>query len=231
MHEVLPPIGPPGPVHSKDGEAASVVTQKCVVSPAQIAFRPDTLHVGVEQFTMALAVSCPLCDPISRQLLNKVPTAVTLFAIAARHSVSVAERLMVCWSPGFCGPKRQISVWPLTSVGGGVAVGLYVRPASRTSVTTSVSRRHTPLFVTVMVQDAVPLMQLACTRGVLVTCTEGGMLNLIGQVSSSPGPSVLLPAFSVNCPLQMSKPAKRATAWKLPTRTSRPCPVAEPLAR
>src|SRR5262249_54894653 len=119
-------------------------------------------------------------------------------------SVSVADRLMVCWSPGFCFPKRQISVWPFTSVGAGVAVGLYVRPASSTSVTTSVSSVHTPLLVTGMVHAAVPPMHLAWTRGALVTWMEGGMLNLIGQVSSSPGPWVLLPAFSVNWPLQMS---------------------------
>src|SRR3989442_1172354 len=151
MQDVLPAIGPPGPVHSNVGEAALVDTQKCVVSPRQIGVRPVTLQVG-----------------------SGFRTSVT--PQGSTHPVPPSAPL----------PGRR------------VAVGLYVRPASRTSVTTSVSRRHTPLLVTVIVQVAVPPTHLACTRGVLVTSIEGGMLNLIGQVSSSPGPSVLLPAFSVN---------------------------------
>ena len=46
MHETLPAIGPPGPVHSNVGEAALVDTQKCVVSPMQIGVRPVTVQVG-----------------------------------------------------------------------------------------------------------------------------------------------------------------------------------------
>src|SRR5437868_12756970 len=96
MHETEPGLeNPAGPVHSNVGEAALVDTQKCVVSPRQIGVRPVTEHVGVEQFTSAEAVSVALCEPTSMQLLKSVPVAVTLFAIAARHSASVAERLIV----------------------------------------------------------------------------------------------------------------------------------------
>src|SRR5438552_16784393 len=103
MHETEPGSeNPAGPVHSNVGEAASVVTQKCVVSPRQIGVRPVTLHVGVEQFTSAEAVSTVDETPWSTQLLNSAPLAVTLFAMATRHSVSVAERLIVSEWPGFC---------------------------------------------------------------------------------------------------------------------------------